>query len=49
MRTAKKWANAQADLSHRWAHTYFVGFVMSRLTCRNWAKSDHIDVHRTVW
>ena len=23
------WANAQADLSLRWAHTHFVGFVMS--------------------
>ena len=23
--------NAQADLSLRWAHTHFVGFVMSRL------------------
>ena len=25
------WADAQADLSLHWAHTYFVGFVMSRL------------------
>ena len=25
------WANAQADLSLRWAHIHFVGFVMSRL------------------
>ena len=25
------WADAQADLSLRWAHTYFVGFVMSWL------------------
>ena len=25
------WADAQADLSLRWAHTHFVGFVMSRL------------------
>ena len=25
------WADAQADLSLRWAHTPFVGFVMSRL------------------
>ena len=34
MRTAKTlidWADAQADLSLRWAHTHFVGFVMSRL------------------
>ena len=27
------WADAQADLSLRWAHTHFVGFVMSRLIC----------------
>ena len=27
------WANAQADLSLCWAHTHFVGFVMSRLMC----------------
>ena len=27
------WADAQADLSLLWAHTHFVGFVMSRLTC----------------
>ena len=26
------WADAQADLNIRWAHTHFVGFVMSRLT-----------------
>ena len=25
------WADAQADLSLRWAHTHFVDFVMSRL------------------
>ena len=25
--------SAQADLSLRWAHSHFVGFVMSRLTC----------------
>ena len=25
------WADAQADLSLRWAHTHFVGFVMRRL------------------
>ena len=25
------WADAQADLRLRWAHTFFVGFVMSRL------------------
>ena len=25
------WADAQADLNLRWAHSHFVGFVMSRL------------------
>ena len=25
------WTDAQADLSFRWAHSHFVGFVMSRL------------------
>ena len=25
------WADAQADLSLRWAHNHFVGFVMRRL------------------
>ena len=25
------WADAQADLSRRWAHTHFIGFVVSRL------------------
>ena len=25
------WADAQADLSLRWVHSHFVGFVMSRL------------------
>ena len=27
------WANAQADLSLRWAHSHFVGLVMRRLIC----------------
>ena len=27
------WEDTQADLSLRWAHTHFVGFVMSRLKC----------------
>ena len=26
------WVDAQVDLSLRWAHTHFVGFVMSWLT-----------------
>ena len=29
------WANAQADLSLRLAHTHFVGFVTSRLICNS--------------
>ena len=27
------WVDAQADLSLRWAHSLFVGFVMSWLIC----------------
>ena len=27
------WADAQADLSLRWAYSHFVGFVMKRLIC----------------
>ena len=30
------WADAQADLSLHWAHSHFVGFVMSRLKCDTW-------------
>ena len=35
MRTAKTLIrlDAQADLSLRWAHSHFVGYVMSRLKC----------------
>ena len=32
-RLISDWADAQADLSLRWAHSHFVGFVMSRLKC----------------
>ena len=32
-RLLSDWVDAQADLSLRWAHTHFVGFVMSRLIC----------------
>ena len=28
------WADAQTDLSLRWAHTHFAGFLMMRLKCR---------------
>ena len=27
------WGDAQADLSLRWAHSHFVGFIMRRLIC----------------
>ena len=37
------WADAQVDLSLRWAHSHFVGFVMSRLICCDYPKS------WTVW
>ena len=30
-RLGSDWADAQADLSLRWAHSHFVGFVMKRL------------------
>ena len=30
-RLCPDWADANADLSLRWAHSHFVGFVMSRL------------------
>ena len=36
------WADAQADLSLRWAHTHFVGFVMRRLILHtSWRCSFH--------
>ena len=37
------WADAQAHLSLRWAHTHFVGFVMSRLISTN-----NIDVNKSI-
>ena len=33
-RLRSDWADAQADLSLRWAHSHFVGFVIRRLKCR---------------
>ena len=32
-RLRSDWANAQADLSLRWAHSHCVGFAMRRLKC----------------
>ena len=37
------WADAQADLSLRWAHSHFVGFVMRRLISWKW------DRHSRQW
>ena len=34
-RLLSDWADAHADLSLRWAHSHFVGFVMSRLISRH--------------
>ena len=40
-------ADAQADLSLRWAHTHFVGFVMSRLIFS--VKPDHVNLLSCKW
>ena len=32
-RLCSDWVDAQADLSLRWAHSHFIGFVMSWLRC----------------
>ena len=34
------WADAQADQSLRWAHSHFVGFVMSRLIYQSYEKKN---------
>ena len=43
------WADAQADLSLRWAHTHFVGFVMSRLKFYLGWRDDWECVHDPIW
>ena len=44
------WADAQADLSLRWAHTHFVGFVMSRLIYHSGSnKFDFNDHHNPLF
>ena len=40
------WADAQADLSLRWAHSHIVGFVMSRFTCTRWLFSSQRKTNR---
>ena len=46
------WVDAQADLSLRWAHTQFVGFVMSRLICYVeifcWIQQSKWHIHRSI-
>ena len=39
------WADAQVDLSLRWAHSYFVGFVMSWLKLCCWFKGRSYSSH----
>ena len=41
------WADAQADLSLRWAHSHFVGFVMSRHICTGVAPLE--PRHKKTW
>ena len=41
------WADAQADLSLRWAHSHFVGFVMRRLIST--LRPDAGGVTRPLW
>ena len=52
------WADAQADLSLRWAHNHFVGFVMRRLKLLriilvlliiDWSKAWHTIVLGILW
>ena len=46
------WADAQADLSLRWAHTCFVGFIMSQLTLNTWKINTHNlpgGSHERIW
>ena len=40
------WVDAQSDLSLRWVHTHFVGFVMLRLIP---AVTDHFNVEWVLW
>ena len=42
------WADAQAELSLRWAHTHFVVFVMSRLIYSGFA-IEYMDRVKRIW
>ena len=41
------WADAQADLSLRWVHSHFVGFVMSRLILFITCTTSPSRIHKT--
>ena len=41
VKTLIRLGGAQADLSLRWAHTYFVGSVMSWLRCKQFSSTGH--------
>ena len=43
------WADAQADLSLRWAHSHFVGFDMLRLICFHYDFTFHISQMGMIW
>ena len=53
MRTAKTLTRlgAQADLSLHWAHSHFVGFVMSWLKCENTIRHclQHVDTEPGIF
>ena len=43
------WADAQADLSLRWAHTHFVDFVMSWLILNGWNEQESMSSAGLEW
>ena len=46
-RLRSDWVDAQADLSLHWAHSHFVGFVMSWLIYSNTVITDTTGLHKT--
>ena len=42
------WADAQADLSLRWAHSHIVSFVMSRLICMVYVSAGSVQPFRIL-
>ena len=43
------WADAQANLSLRWVHTHFVGFVISWLNCYTYIKPYLLDFSKATF